>query len=132
LARVSKDRPPRLEPPGPEATRSSHDAFGEFTVHPTKVDSPLIKGLEPFTIQDELYFSQQGEESIEPLITANSKITKKDEPLAWTYTYGKARVFQTLLGHSEKTYEVFGPREMLRRAVAWAECHGRRRLRRRG
>ena len=28
-------------------------------------------------------------------------------------------MFQTLLGHSEKTYDAFEAREMLRRAVAW-------------
>ena len=55
-----------------------------------------------------------------PLITAKSKVTQRDEPLAWTYEYGKARVFQTLLGHSEKTYDAPEACEMLRRATAWA------------
>ena len=60
---------------------------------------------------------------IEPLIASHSKITNRDEPLAWKYTYGKGRVFQTLLGHSERTYEAYEACEMLRRAVAW--CSGR-------
>jgi type 1 glutamine amidotransferase/mono/diheme cytochrome c family protein len=105
---------------GPEAERSSHDAFGAFDVQPTAAVSEITAGLKPFRVNDELYFSQQGDEPIEPLITAESKITHKAEPLAWTYSYGEGRVFQTLLGHSEKTYETFEPREMLRRAVAWA------------
>ena len=63
---------------------------------------------------------EDGSDPIEPLLTARSKDTKRDEPLAWTYEYGKARVFQTVLGHSERTYEAFEAREILRRAVAWS------------
>ena len=80
---------------------------------------PITAGLKDFEVTDELYFNQAGKEPIVPLITAHSKVTKRDEPLAWTYEYGKARVFQTLLGHSEKTYDVPAACEMLRRAVAW-------------
>jgi type 1 glutamine amidotransferase len=70
-------------------------------------------------VTDELYFHQDGDEPIEPLLHAESKVTRKLEPLAWAYSYGKGRVFQTLLGHSEKTYDAFEAREMLRRATAW-------------
>jgi type 1 glutamine amidotransferase len=98
---------------------SSHDSFAVFTVD-LATPSPLTEGLKNFVVTDELYFNQQGDQPIDPLITARSKITKRDEPLAWTYSYGSGRVFQTLLGHSAKTYEVFEGREMLRRAVAWA------------
>ncbi len=98
---------------------SGHDAFGLFVVEPTKVNHAITEGLKPFEVTDELYFRQDGTESIEPLITARSRITKQDEPLAWVYTYGKGRVFQSLLGHSEKTYDAYEVREMLRRAVAW-------------
>ncbi|HND52762.1 MAG TPA: ThuA domain-containing protein, partial [Pirellulaceae bacterium] len=99
--------------------KSGHDAFGKFSVKPTALVSPITAGLQPFEVTDELYFRQDGPEPVEPLITAKSKVTDRDEPLAWTYSYGKGRVFQTLLGHSEKTYDTFEPREMLRRAVAW-------------
>jgi type 1 glutamine amidotransferase/cytochrome c2 len=100
--------------------KSAHDAFGKFTVRITDTKSPLTDGLAAFDVNDELYFRQDGDEAIEPLIAAESKITKKMEPLAWTSTYGKGRVFQTLLGHSEKTYDAYEAREILRRAVAWA------------
>ncbi|MCY2963403.1 MAG: ThuA domain-containing protein, partial [Planctomycetota bacterium] len=100
--------------------KSGHDAFGRFRVTPTDLAHPITAGLKPFDVTDELYFRQEGEEPIEPLIAAHSKVTDADEPLAWTYTYGKGRIFQTLLGHSEQTYNTFEPREMLRRAVAWS------------
>ncbi len=105
---------------GKGEAQSGHDAFGRFTVTPSNLASELTRGIGPFEIDDELYYRQDGAEPIEPLITALSKDTKRDEPLAWTYHYGDGRVFQTLLGHSEKTYDAFGPREMLRRAVAWS------------
>jgi type 1 glutamine amidotransferase/mono/diheme cytochrome c family protein len=99
--------------------KSGHDAFGPFTANISEITSPLTAGLKAFPVVDELYFRQAGSEPIEPLITAKSKVTNREEPLAWTFTYGKGRVFQTLLGHSEKTYDAFEAREMMRRAAAW-------------
>lgn len=99
--------------------QSGHDAFGEFTVRVEPRPHPVTEGLSDFQVTDELYFRQDGDEPIEPLITARSKVTMREEPLAWTYNYGEGRVFQTLLGHSEKTYESFAACEMIRRAAAW-------------
>ncbi len=105
---------------GKGEAQSGHDAFGPFEVAVTKLPHEITAGLKGFPIVDELYFRQDGTDPIEPLITAHSKATNRDEPLAWVYTYGKGRVFQTLLGHSERTYEAFEANEMLRRATAWA------------
>jgi type 1 glutamine amidotransferase len=106
--------------PKKDKPASSHDAFGRFMVLPTKTRHPVTDGLGRFEVTDELYFNQDGDEPIEALIHGESKITKRFEPLAWAYVYGKGRVFQTLLGHSEKTYDAFEARERLRRACAWA------------
>lgn len=97
---------------------SAHDNFGRFQAFPNG-DHPIVKGLKRFEIVDELYFHQQGKERIEPMLLAHSKITNAMEPLAWAYDVGQGRAFQLLLGHSEKTYDVFEVREMLRRAAAW-------------
>jgi type 1 glutamine amidotransferase len=102
------DRPP-----------SGHDAFGKFTVLVTEAKHPLTEGLKRFEVEDELYFGQDGDAPIEPLLAAESKVTRRLEPLAWAYTYGKGRVFQTLLGHSEKTYDAVEAREVLKRAARW-------------
>jgi hypothetical protein len=99
--------------------KSGHDAFGRFLVLPARAKHPITDGLSRFEVVDELYFHQDGEETIVPLLVAESRVTKRLEPLAWTSSYGKGRVFQTLLGHSEKTYDAFEAREMLRRAAAW-------------
>lgn len=101
---------------------SAHDRYRRFVATPLGAHA-IVDGLAPFAVEDELYVRQRGDEPIEPLLRARSEVTGADEPLAWTYAYGKGRVFQTLLGHSERTYDAFGAREMLRRAVAW--CAGR-------
>ena len=104
-----------------DATRgraSQHDSYGRFTVTATAIDHPITRGLNPFSVEDELYFDQDGDEPIEPLAVARAVTTGKDEPMAWAYRYGRGRVFQTMLGHSEKTYEAWEAGEMLRRAAA--------------
>ena len=104
---------------GQGESKSGHDRFGAFNVKVVDSKHPITAGLADFGVTDELYFRQAGDEAISPMITARSQVTGRDEPLAWNYLYERGRVFQTLLGHSEKTYDSFEPREMLRRAVAW-------------
>ena len=67
---------------------------------------------------DELYFRQQGELPIVPLVTARSRITQADEPMAWAYEYGKGQVFQTVLGHSDDSIRKAGA--LIRRGAVWA------------
>jgi type 1 glutamine amidotransferase len=98
---------------------STHDPYGEFKVEIASSDHFIISGLESFDTKDELYFNQFGDMDLEPLVTARSKVSGIDEPLAFAYTYGKARIFQSLLGHSKESYEPEEYQEMLRRAVQW-------------
>ena len=109
--------------PAGKMPASGHDSFGSFTVEFTSEKNPISAGLDKFIVEDELYFNQHGDEPIQPLAKARSKVTGREEPLAWSYSVGKGRVYQTLLGHSEKTYDAFETREMIRRAAAW--CAGR-------
>jgi type 1 glutamine amidotransferase len=95
----------------------------------TREKHPITEGLKRFEVVDELYFHQAGDEPITPLLEADSKVTKRLEPMAWGYTYENARVFQTVLGHSEKTWDAFEAREMLRRATAWVANQPTRPLR---
>ena len=81
-------------------------------------EHPITVGLAAFETVDELYYNQQGELPIEPLVTARSNKTGKDEPLAFAYDYGRGRVFQTLLGHNAEAIHKAG--ELIRRGSAWA------------
>jgi quinoprotein glucose dehydrogenase len=75
--------------------------------------------LKDFDTVDELYCSQVGEQPVEPFLVAKSKITGKEEPLAYTYMVGKGRIFQLLLGHGVDSIRTPSVTEVLRRSVAW-------------
>lgn len=99
---------------------SGHDAFGTFRVDLTAAGEkhPITAGLASFETDDELYFRQQGALPIVPLVTAQSKVTKENEPLAWAYEQSKARVFQTVLGHADVSIRKAGA--LIRRGTVWA------------
>ncbi len=84
-----------------------------------KPDHPLVRGISDFSTTDELYCSQVGRDPVDPLLTARSALTGKDEPLAYVYSDGKGRVFQTLLGHDAGAVRTPGHAEVIRRAIAW-------------
>jgi type 1 glutamine amidotransferase len=99
--------------------QSGHDPYGPFSVHVTQAGQthPITAGLGGFETTDELYFRQQGELPITPLVSARSKITNQDEPLAWAYEYGSGKVFQTVLGHSDVSIRAAGA--LIRRGAVW-------------
>jgi type 1 glutamine amidotransferase len=99
--------------------KANHDAYGPFTVRVAKPEHPLVKGIADFATTDELYCSQVGLDPVDPLLTARSKVTGKDEPLAYVYNDGKGRVFQTLLGHDAGAVRTPAHAEVIRRAIAW-------------
>lgn len=101
--------------------RSAHDHYGTFEV---RVDTKhrqhsLVACLRNFEVEDELYWRQHGDEPIEPLLVATSKVTGVDEPLAWAYEVNHSRVVQSLLGHSASTYASPTARAFVRRVIAW-------------
>jgi type 1 glutamine amidotransferase len=98
--------------------RSGHDNYGPFTVELSAAKHPITAGLKNFSTVDELYFRQEGPAPIDPLATARSKVTGKEEPMAWAYPYGKGRVFQTVLGHSAESIHKAAP--LIRRGCTWA------------
>ncbi|MBW7892146.1 MAG: ThuA domain-containing protein, partial [Chitinophagaceae bacterium] len=100
-------------------SNSAHDAYGSFTVNIRNRYDPATKRLKDFETTDELYYNQKGSAAIDTLLSAKSKNTGQDEPLAWRYTYGNGRVFQTLLGHNEQSYSSAGFRKLLLNAALW-------------
>jgi len=98
---------------------SGHDKYGEFTVTPTEVSHPIIADITAFTTTDELYYRQEGDAPIEPLLVAHSKDTGQDEPMAWVYTYGKGKIFQTVLGHDVISLSTPEIQTLLMRAGLW-------------
>ncbi|NUN97434.1 MAG: ThuA domain-containing protein [Candidatus Omnitrophica bacterium] len=100
--------------------QSAHDPYGKFKVQIAKPDHPITRGMKAFETVDELYYNQIGELPIEPLVTAKSANSGRDEPLAWAYDYEQGRVFQTLLGHAAESVRAPGAADLIRRGTAWA------------
>ncbi|MGN6492271.1 MAG: ThuA domain-containing protein [Agriterribacter sp.] len=99
---------------------SAHDAYGLFTVNIRSRNSAITKRLKDFETTDELYYNQKGTEPVDTLLSARSKNTGKDEPLAWQYQYHNGRIFQTLLGHNAQSYSAKEFRKLLLQAALWA------------
>src|SRR5262249_42932465 len=75
---------------------------GSFTVKIVDTSGPITRGLKDFPIQDELYYHVQMQPDVQPLATIDYQGVAW--PVAWTRTFGKGRVFHTVLGHRD-----FGP-----------------------
>jgi len=97
---------------------SGHDAYGPFRVDIAGAPHVITRGLPAIETVDELYFKQAGDELIAPLATARSKVTGKDEAMAWAHDYGRGRVFQTVLGHAAESVRRAAP--LIRRGSTWA------------
>jgi type 1 glutamine amidotransferase len=99
---------------------SEHDLLREFEVKITSKEHPITKDIESFLIVDELYYDLEGAAPINVLAEANSWEKKQDFPMAWTSTYGKGLVFQTVLGHDEWAFDNEGFQKLIIRGCKWA------------
>ena len=75
---------------------------GTYTIKLPDKESPVTKGLDDFEIKDELYMNMRMMPDVKPLATIDYKGTTW--AVAWTWQYGRGRVFHTSLGHRS-----FGP-----------------------
>lgn len=99
---------------------SGHDPHGPFRVEIRRRDHPVTHAVTDYDTTDELYFRQQGDLPAEPLVTARSKVTGKDEPLAFVYDEGGGRVLQCLLGHDAAALRTPGTARLYRQGAYWA------------
>jgi type 1 glutamine amidotransferase len=70
---------------------------GAYTVKIAESSSPITQGLKDFPLKDELYYHVQMMPDVQPLATIEYQGVAW--PVAWTRTFGKGRVFHTVLGH---------------------------------
>ena len=100
--------------------KRAHDKRGPYTVQIRDAQHPITRGMQDFQADDELYFCLVGDAAVNLLAVARSKVTGRDEPMAFTLQYGKGRVFHTPLGHDAKSLQMPGVQELLRRGCLWA------------
>jgi type 1 glutamine amidotransferase len=115
-------RTPKGEGPG-----AGHGPQWAYEVRVRDAEHPITKGL-PQTwrhAKDELYQGMRGPaENVHILVTAFAspefKGTGTNEPMVFTVTYGKGRVFVNLLGHDATSVAHPGCAALMVRGTEWA------------
>jgi type 1 glutamine amidotransferase len=115
-------RVPKGKGPG-----AGHGAYHPFLITLRDSEHPITKGMprEWMHAGDELYHGMRGPiENVHLLATAYDEKkaggTGEHEPMIWTVSYGKGRVFHTPMGHDERSMRCVGFVGTLQRGTEWA------------
>ena len=80
-------------------------------------EHPITDTLEPWDIVDETYHIDDADEDSHILLTTDHPQSMKT--IAWTRTFGKARVFCYQNGHDNRAYSNPGFRTVVGRGIQW-------------
>ena len=113
----------------------SHGPQHKYLIETRHAEHPIMKGLPAkwMHTKDELYQELRGPaKNLDILATAYADTTwggtGRDEPVLFTITYGKGRIFHTVLGHVGKNTSGYpaircaGFITTLKRGAEWAAC----------
>ena len=103
-------------------TSRRHEHKSSYKVDVVEKGHPIMKGFpDGHVIEfDELYVIEKLWPSATSLATSTSEKTEKVHPVIWTNQFGKARVFGTTYGHSNKTFEDQVFLDLIVRGTVWA------------
>jgi uncharacterized protein len=99
--------------------RSSHPPCGPVEVEALSSTDPLVRGIDGFTLDDEVYGDLALTSGVQPLLQARAK-GGGWHPVLWTNRVGAARVAVDLLGHDATAFEHAEHRRIVARAALWA------------
>lgn len=98
----------------------------EYSVNIKHSSSPLIEGIEDFTVSTEQYYLHV-DPAVEVLATTRFPIADGphslnkavDMPVVWTKRWGLGRVYYNSLGHQANIMEIPVVKELMRRGFNW-------------
>lgn len=99
----------------------------EHTIKIKRGSSPIVEGIEDFTLKSEQYYLHV-DPSIEVLATTEFPVVDGphatngvvDVPQVWTKRWGAGRVFYNALGHHADIFDIEPAAEIMRRGFIWA------------
>lgn len=99
----------------------------DYVVHMKHSSSPLLEGIQDFTVKTEQYYLHV-DPAVEVLATTRFQPVSGphalngpvDMPVVWTKRWGAGRVFYNSLGHQANIIEMPQVTEMMRRGFLWA------------
>ena len=121
----------------------THPAYSHFPVTISAPNDPLLKGIDPFEVDDELYVIEVHGD-IEVLLETrwggealgNRQIEEGVRPLMYRHRVGEGEVLYMALGHANRPFDTPRPgtlqpdrrgpwdmpvyKELIRRGIAWA------------
>jgi uncharacterized protein len=114
--------------PQGEGFEPNHPPRFDFQIHVRDTHHPITRGMPRVWLHpsEQLTHGQHGSiEGFTFLTYALSPITKQNEPMDWVHTYGKGRVYTTMLGHTwanepSPDVDCVGFQTLFARGVQWA------------
>ena len=99
----------------------------EYVVNIKQSSSPIVAGLNDFTVKSEQYYLHV-DPAVEVLATTrfptvtwfHSSNGAVDMPVVWTKRWGVGRVFYNSLGHHADIFDIPEALELMRRGFLWA------------
>lgn len=107
-----------VEPHGGHG-KSSYKEGVEFLVTAAagKQKHPVLEGVPPLLVDDEMYKDMWRSEKVEVLMETSNALN--DPPVVYVGPHAKARVLYVQLGHSASTMENPGFRRLIRNSIEW-------------
>jgi len=102
---------------GQEIPASTYTHDVDFNVSVVNPEHPATKGLQDFTIHDEVYGGYTVLPEVTPLLTTNHP--ESSEILAWTKTYGNSRIVVIQPGHDNHGYSNPNYQRLVKQAIEW-------------
>lgn len=97
---------------------SMHPPIAVTTITPREIEHPIIDGLGPITVHDELYCHLGRAD--DNVVLAHHRYDDQKQPLVWTREHATGRVVVDAFGHDVRSYESPSRIRLLKREALWA------------